>query len=123
METVMSRKSKALADELVYRVAELFLQDALTAEQISGVIEKEFPDDVPFNRQSPYKAFSIAAQRGFVRLVPPMNMALADALVAVEKFQLDRTRIHVVHLADKSANAIVAEIAADIVLKRISEVA
>jgi len=74
-------------DELVYRVVEVLFEqqakddDPLRMKEIASLVEKEFGGQVRITRQALYPLVAAAVRRGFVRLTPPVNVALRDALV------------------------------------------
>lgn len=115
----MPRPPRPISDALLYRVATLLLKEGLSPQEIAKKIEVEFPQEKNFTRQSVYRYIPDAVERGFVRLVSPLDAALAEKLANVTRWGLTTDQLHIVPTSSASENMLVAIKAAEVVLELI----
>jgi hypothetical protein len=99
----------AVPDAVVYRIVELLVSEKRTPSEIREVIRREFPS-VHVTRESIYPLLSRAWEQGYLRLVPPIETALAAQLVA--KYRLAAGAVRVVDCPRPESNASVSSAAA-----------
>ncbi len=98
-------------DAVVFRITELFF-DGHKVTRIAQLINEEFDLRPPLTRESVYPLLSTAAEREFIRLVPPLDVALQKAIV--KQFGLEADMVRVVQIPNPASNDRVAAAAADL---------
>ena len=102
-------------DAVVFRVAQLFLGArgaGLSTSAIAEQVNREFPRQRELTREAVYPLIGEAVQRGFLKLVPPVNQQLADK-VSAKYPNLATSALRVVETAGPHDNAKVAVVAAE----------
>jgi len=112
-------KPNAQNDQLLFRVAELFLKGKKAAD-IANQINQEQKPKSPLTRESIYPLLEKAREAGFIRLVPPIEQTLAGQLAA--KFGCDVESLLVVNVEGQHSGEYVAAAAAELVLGFIKEI-
>ena len=111
-------------DAVVFRVAQLFLGArgaGLSTSAIAEQVNREFPRQRELTREAVYPLIGEAVQRGFLKLVPPVNQQLADK-VSAKYPNLATSALRVVETAGPHDNAKVAVVAAELALDYLGEI-
>ncbi|MFO0906951.1 MAG: hypothetical protein U0794_01075 [Isosphaeraceae bacterium] len=109
----MSRREE-FSDALVFRAAELFCNEpALPATAIADRLNEEFRVHPRLTRETAYELVIAARERKRLRLLPPLDPTLSQALAS--EFKLAADTIHVVNVMNKESNSFVAACAAELV--------
>jgi DNA-binding transcriptional regulator LsrR (DeoR family) len=111
-------------DAVVFRVAQLFLGqpgDGRSAADIARQVSDEFPRAAGLTRETVYPVVAEAVRRGFLQLVPPVDLQLAEKVTA--KYPCLRSSVlRVVETAGPRDNAKVAAVAAALALEHLEEI-
>lgn len=105
---------KRPSNEIVFRVAELFLEpgsERRSAEVIAAQVNRELRPEPPLTRESVYRLLAYARELEMIRLVPPLDRTLATRIS--ERFDCPLDSLMVVNTADMTDNELVAVRAAE----------
>jgi DNA-binding transcriptional regulator LsrR (DeoR family) len=111
-------------DAVVFRVAELFIgqrDGGLTPTAIAEQVNREFPRQRELSRESIYPLIGEAVRRGFIKLVPPVNQQLAEA-VRARYPNLQSCTLRVVETAGRHDNPKAAAVAAELALNHLVDI-
>ncbi len=116
----MAKPIDKVTDGLLLRVAELFLEGK-SATEIRDIVNREYSPEQKLSRQSAYPLLAKAMDRGFVKLVPPVERRLTE--LVTQKFKCDPGTVLVVNTPNKSSNYLVAAAGAKFALDLIKDIA
>jgi DNA-binding transcriptional regulator LsrR (DeoR family) len=115
----MGKARHVLADDVLFSVSKAFL-DGGKVKDIADEANSRFALEVPLTRQSVYKALADARDRGFFRLIVPLEKKLAAQIE--DKFGCRKGHVHVVSTLRQEDSEYVAAAAAELALELIREI-